>query len=261
MNKQFELVPMEVNVTNDTATKKKSPALKFLKYAIVGIAVFLAFVILFTVGAEKINPAVDTIMQKMGMGEQIVANSSPVAHAWTYAWTNPYPSNGANNENYVASTSNFSWRVQNQANTLRPTTNHSGWNWGVRESGSGYSVAENGQISCNTGSAFNVRTIFYVDIYIDDHARAAIANGQITTCSVKLAVSGVGTKNAYDYGMLYGTFFMCASYEGESSAAWNKMGANNVTATGDKFDCKLNSSGGTNALANYDSGSKLSLTL
>ncbi len=262
MNKQFELVPMEVNVTNDTATKKKSPALKFLKYAIVGIAVFLAFVILFTVGAEKINPAVDTIMQKMGMGEQIVANSSPVAHAWTYAWTNPYPSNGANNENYVASTSSFSWRVQNQANTLRPTTNHSGWNWGVREkSGSGYSIADNGQISCNTGNAFNVQTIFYVDIYIDDLARAAIANGQITTCSVKLAVSGVGTKNAYDYGMLYGTFFMCASYEGESSAAWNKMGANNVTATGDKFDCKLNSSGGVNTLANYDSGSNLSLTL
>ncbi len=235
MNKQFELIPMEVNVTNEVATKKKSPMLKLLKYALVGITAFLALVILFAVGAEKINPAVDTIMQKMGVGEHIVvAETSPVA----YAWTNP-SSNSTTDNTRVADTGSYTWKVVNRNSTLRPTTAHSGWNWGYRtESGAGnFTLGSDGSISCNTSSAFTVQTLFYVDIYVDELARAAIANGQITTCSVSLHVSQVGTANIYDRGDLYGTFFLCGSASGSTNAACNDMGSNSYLATGrDKFD-------------------------
>ena len=231
-NKQFEMIPMEVNTCAEVSVKK-SPVLKLLKYALVGLIAFIALVILFTVGASEINPAVESLAQKLGINEQItVAETSPVA----YAWSNP-SSNSTTDNTRVATTSKFTMRNESSANTLRPTTAHSGWNWGYYvESGSGHTLGGDGGLSCNGNVKFVVQTLFYVDIYVDDFARAAIANGQITTCNVKLHVEQAGSGNVFDQGTVYGTFFLCASESGSASPALNDMGTNKWVASADKFD-------------------------
>ena len=223
MLKQLELIQMESsNITAEVAVKK-SPLMKALKYALVGITAFIALVILFAVGASVINPAVDSFAQKLGIGDQIVvAETSPVA----YAWTNPSTNTGDTGVSRSAtSTTSYTWRVQNQTNTLTPQTAHSGWNWGYRfESGSNATIGSDGSVSCDNNDAFTLQTLFYVDIYIDPIAQQAIANGQIKTCSVILAATGVGTGNKIDRGTINGTFFLCASTTGTSSASAHDMG-------------------------------------
>jgi len=224
MVKQFELIPIESNNVTAEVAVKKSPLLRVLKYALVGITVFIALVILFAVGASVINPAVDGFAQKLGLGEEIVvAETSPVA----YAWTNPSPNTGDTGISRVASASNFNWNVQSQQNTLKPETNHNGWNWGYYyESGNGgATIGTDGGVSTNNKNEFKLQTMFYVDIYLDDAARQAIANGQIKTCNVTLAAYKVGTANVgLNRGTINGTFFLCASTTGSSSASAHDMG-------------------------------------
>ena len=224
MLKQLELIQMESsNITAEVAVKK-SPLMKALKYALVGITAFIALVILFAVGASVINPAVDSFAQKLGIGDQIVvAETSPVAYA---EWSNPSPNTGDTGVSRRAtSTTSYTWKVQNQTNTLTPQTAHSGWNWGYRfESGSNATIGSDGSVSTDNNDAFTLRTLFYVDIYIDPIAQQAIANGQIKTCSVTLAATGVGTGNKIDRGTINGTFFLCASTTGTSSASAHDMG-------------------------------------
>ena len=234
MNKQFEIIPMEVNAPSEVAIKSKSPALKLLKYALIGVAVFLALVILFTLGANEINPTVEGFMQKIGMGEQfVVAEKAPVA----YAWSNPAKS-GTSGINYVNTLSTGNMVVANQTNVLVPQQSYSTWNYGHSGGTGGKYVTSSGMIA-ETKETFTVQILFYVDIYIDDFAYNAIKNRQITSCSVAMHVEGVGTANGYDMGTIYGTFFLCSSETGSAGAGLNDMGSTFKNVAVDKFDDKF----------------------
>ncbi len=247
MVKQFELIPIESNNVTAEVAVKKSPLLRVLKYALVGITVFIALVILFAVGASVINPAVDGFAQKLGLGEEIVvAETSPVA----YAWTSPYATDSEGKTftgNNYQSGGITSMTVDNQTNTLAPETNHSGWNYGhTKVSGSGYTITSTGGLESYSGAGkYEIYLLFYVDIDVTNAMRMAISNKQITKCTVSMAVEGedgaVGSANAYPCGDISGTFFLCSSssVSNKAGAALNNMSDDFSATAADKFSVSI----------------------
>ncbi len=227
MNKQLDFMINE-NVTTEVQVKKP-PILRYLTMTAIGVGVFIVLVLLFALGGSVVNPAVESTMQKLGLGDQIVAaETSPVA----YAWKNPSPDQ--NNTNYTNTISSMS--VKGNTNTLIPKlSSASGWNWGGSINGGDMNA--NGWSTEGNNNDYNGEMIFYVDIDIDVTMRNAIKNGQVTTFSISMAVSQVGTGNKVDNGTIYGTFFLCSSTTGTAgSADLNAMGESFSQQKYDKFD-------------------------
>lgn len=194
-----------------------------LKVLIVAI-VFVATLCLFAVFGSG-----ETLLGKIGsaVAPEFQTRTSAVA----YAWTNPTDSDKASNSgytcvDYLSTTSRVSGNTAQNTTLLPGTGSGSAWNIYYRTySGSGMTYADSG-ISANQKAAYSASILFYVDIYLDDAIRSAIAHGQISSCSVKLKVSGAGSNHATVKGNFYGTFFLCASTTGTASADIADMGSN-----------------------------------
>ncbi len=234
MNKQWNLIENEIMDTEVVVKKKALP--RYLKLLALGVGVFIVLTLLFALGGSLINPVVKSTMQKLGIGDQIVAvETSPTA----YAWANPHRSDtdGTVGGPYVNSLSSSNMKVTSNKNVLHPLDTYTGWNYGVWISGSGYTLANSGEITTKANKAvFDAQVLYYVDIYIDDAAQHAIKNRQITKCSVSIWVEGVGTGNVSDNGTVNGTFFLCSSATGNANAGLDDMGNTFINYVADKFD-------------------------
>lgn len=200
-----------------------------LKVLIVAM-VFVAALCLFAVfGSEE------TLLGKIGsaVAPEFQTRTSAVA----YAWNNPTDSNKKSNGGYTSCDySSATAIVKNQNATLKTGTETSeSWNYYSRTySGSGMSYASGG-ISANQKSSYSASMLFYVDIYLDDAIRSAIAHGQISSCSVAMKVADSGGAYWRDVGHFYGTFFLCASATGTTSAELNDMGDSEWTGNTPKW--------------------------
>lgn len=195
MKEQNQIIQMENNV--EVVAKKSNPLLKFLKLALIGVTAFIVLTILFAVGSELINPAVDSVMHKIGLTESITtADTSPVAYAWDA------PQVGKTGD---LKTIGFSSNNDTREKTLAPLTNEgydsntSMWHYAYSQSG--------GQIDGNGGfttggytlAAVDFRAIYYVDITITEEMRQAIKNGHLSEISISLYADSNGAKeNSYE---------------------------------------------------------------
>ena len=194
MKEQNQIIQMENNV--EVVSKKTNPLLKFLKFALIGVTAFIVLTVLFAVGADVINPTVDSVMHKMGITESIVADTSPVAHAWT----SPAVGSGGGGGGI-----NLTSNQDSRAKTVAPLTN-SGYDAGTSLWHYVYTVS-GGTIDGNGGfttggyalAAVDFKAIYYVDIKVTEEMRNAIKNGQLSSISVSLyADSNGGKENWYE---------------------------------------------------------------
>ncbi len=228
MNKQLDIM-MNENVTTAEVQVKKPPLIRYLTMAAIGVGVFIVLVLLFALGGSVINPAVESTMQKLGLGDQIVAaETSPVA----YAWKNPGEFQNSLAAGNMKNTSN--------TNTLVPKMSSATiWNWGTTLSAG---CAADGSWSVSDKTAYSGQLLFYADIYIDATMQNAIKNGQVTTFTVSLASKQVGGAFWRSVGNITGSYFLCSSSTGNSSAGLNDMGDSfNASAT-DRFDIDIQGS-------------------
>lgn len=200
-----------------------------LKVLIVAM-VFVAALCLFAVFGSG-----ETLLGKIGsaVAPEFQTRTSAVA----YAWNNPTDSDKKSNGGYTSCDySSATAIVNNQNATLKTGTETSeSWNYYSRTySGSGMSYASGG-ISANQTSSYSASMLFYVDIYLDDAIRSAIAHGQISSCSVAMKVADSGGGYWRNVGHFYGTFFLCASATGTTSAELNDMGDSEWTGDTTKW--------------------------
>lgn len=210
---------------NIESAKRSEKVKKILVRLLVFGLIFIAALCMFTV----IKNGGTTLFDKLCSA--VDSEYRPVSNAVAYAWSNPTDTGKEGNGGFTCVDFNDSnMDVTKNNATLRPGTPAENWNYGSRTyDGSGHKFTSGG-IVAETPNSFSAAMIFYVDIYIDEAMRSAIANGQVTTCTVALKISDSGGAYYRTIGKYYGTFFLCASNTGSTSASLNDMGSNEATA-------------------------------
>ena len=186
MKEQNQIIQMENNV--EVVAKKSNPLLKFLKLALIGVTAFIVLTILFAVGSELINPAVDSVMHKIGLTESITtADTSPVAYAWSA------PNLGVDADQSVSFSSNNDTNSKTVANLTSSgyDTNTSLMHYAY--SCSGVSIDGSGNFSSGASKeAVSITAIYFIDIKVDELMRNAIKNGQVSGIKVSISSSTGG---------------------------------------------------------------------
>ena len=202
-NKVLQLTTNNVNETTERSTKAER-LLNVLKYlgiaAIMIVAAMLAFVFL----SSPVNGAIDNALEKAGIEP---LTEAPVA----YAWTSPGSSGNTSTPNWVSrlTNSNSTNKMQTITETLSPKLSSSAFGTGnICYAFKGdYSNATAGFAQEMTENKI-MEILYFWEIKLDDVAKAAIANGQITSI-VATVQSFCGTDNRFRGITFNGHYFIC----------------------------------------------------
>ena len=197
-----------VKTVNGNEVQERSPEtarlLSVLKYLGLAAIIIVAAMLMFVFLSSPVDGAIDSALEKAGI-EQL--NEAPVA----YAWTSPGSSGYTNTPNWVSrlTNSNSTNKMQTITKPFSPKLSSSDFGTGnICYAFKGdYSNATEGFAQEMTENKI-MEILYFWEIKLDDVAKAAIANGQITSV-VATVQSFCGTDNRFRGITFNGHYFIC----------------------------------------------------
>lgn len=199
---------LPLTTTNVNEAKERSPeaarVLSVLKYLGIAAIIIVAAMLMFVFLSSPVNGAIDSALEKAGIEP---LTEAPVA----YAWTSPGSSGYTGTPNWVSrlTNSNSTNKMQTITETFSPKLSSSAFGTGnICYAFKGdYSNATAGFAQEMTENKI-MEILYFWEIKLDDVAKAAIANGQITSV-VATVQSFCGTDNRFRGITFNGHYFIC----------------------------------------------------
>ena len=199
---------LHLTTTNVNEAKERSPEaarlLSVLKYLGIAAIIIVAAMLMFVFLSSPVNGAIDSALEKAGIEP---LTEAPVA----YAWTSPGSSGHTSTPNWVSrlTNSNSTNKMQTITETFSPKLSSSAFGTGnICYAFKGdYSNATAGFAQEMTENKI-MEILYFWEIKLDDVAKAAIANGQITSV-VATVQSFCGTDNRFRGITFNGHYFIC----------------------------------------------------
>ena len=196
-----------VKTINGNEAKERSPEtarlLSVLKYLGIAAIIIVAAMLMFVFLSSPVDGAIENALEKAGIEP---LTEAPVA----YAWTSPSSSGNTTTPDWVSRLDNDTAVQGMQAISFSPqmgTGNFTKGNLSYASAGT-FTVTNSSDLSQDMRKGQTSEILFFWEITLDDNAKAAIANGQITSIVAKLK-SYCGTGNI-TYSMTFsGHFFIC----------------------------------------------------
>ncbi len=177
--------------------------LSVLKYLCLAAIIIVAAMLLFVFFSSPIKGALDGVIEKAGIEP---LTEAPVA----YAWTSPSSSGNTTTPDWVSRLDNDTDVQGMQAISFSPqmgTGNFTTGNLSYASAGT-FTVTNSSDLSQDMETGQTSEILFFWEITLDDNAKAAIANGQIT--GIKVAIkSFCGTGNITEKIDVTGHYFIC----------------------------------------------------
>ena len=196
-----------VKTINGNEAKERSPEtarlLSVLKYLCLAAIIIVAAMLMFVFLSSPVDGAIENALEKAGIEP---LTEAPVA----YAWTSPGSSGNTTTPNWVSRLDDDTAVQGMQAISFSPqmgTGDFTKGNLSYASAGT-FTVTNSSDLSQDMRKGQTSEILFFWEITLDDNAKAAIANGQITSIVAKLK-SYCGTGNI-TYSMTFsGHFFIC----------------------------------------------------
>ncbi len=195
-----------VKTVNGNEVQERSPEtarlLSVLKYLGLAAIIIVAAMLMFVFLSSPVNGAIDSALEKAGIES---LTEAPVA----YAWTSPGSSGYTNTPNWVSRLNNNTGSQKMQSLSFSPKMDSGSFSSGsISYAFSGYSSNATTGFSEDIKEGQTMEILYFWDIKLDDVAKAAIANGQITSI-VATVQSFCGTDNRYGKVTFNGHYFIC----------------------------------------------------
>ena len=197
---------LPLTTTNVNEAKERSPeaarVLSVLKYLGLAAIIIVAAMLMFVFLSSPVNGAIDSALEKAGIEP---LTEAPVA----YAWTSPGSSGYTSTPNWVSRLNNNTGSQKMQSLSFSPKMDSGSFSSGsISYAFSGYHSNAAAGFAQNIKKGQTMEILYFWDIKLDAVAKAAIANGQITSI-VATVQSFCGTDNRINGVTFNGHYFIC----------------------------------------------------
>ena len=200
-NKVLQLTTNNVNETTERSPET-ARLLSVLKYLGLAAIIIVAAMLMFVFLSSPVNGAIDSALEKAGIEP---LTEAPVA----YAWTSPGSSGHTSTPNWVSRLSNSTGSQKMQSLSFSPKMDSGSFTSGsISYAFSGYHSNAAAGFAQNIKKGQTMEILYFWDIKLDAVAKAAIANGQITSI-VATVQSFCGTDNRINGVTFNGHYFIC----------------------------------------------------